>query len=75
MEFGTAKITDQGLDVRVDYRNVGNALADGQPKFFDTEQEARGFCRQSGLRILPTYPAEILAQRSPAWARLLRGVS
>jgi hypothetical protein len=52
LKLGTAKITDQGLDYRVDYRNVGNCLADGHPEFFGSEREAYEFCRQNGLWIV-----------------------
>jgi len=52
LSLGTAKITCQGLDYRVDYRNVGNCLADGQPKFFDSETEAFVFCAGRGLQVV-----------------------
>ena len=52
LTLGTARITDQGLDCRVDYRNVGNCLADGRPRFFTSEQAAREFCASRGLRVL-----------------------
>lgn len=51
LSLGTAKITDQGLDYRVDYRNVGNTLADGRPVFFQSEQAARDFCAERGLQV------------------------
>ena len=51
LKLGTARITCQGLDYRVDYRNVGNTLADGRPQFFLTEQHAREFCTERGLQV------------------------
>ena len=52
LTLGTARITDQGLDYRVDYRNVGNTLADGRPQFFTSEQDAQEFCASLSLRVL-----------------------
>ena len=51
LALGSARITDQGLDYRVDYRNVGNTLADGRPQFFTSEQNAREFCAERGLVV------------------------
>ena len=51
LTFGTARITNQGLDYRVDYRNVGNTLADGRPQFFTSEKYAREFCAERGLEV------------------------
>lgn len=52
LQLGTAKITCQGLDYRVDYRNVGNTLADGRPQFFLRESDAREFCRECGVHVI-----------------------
>ena len=52
LRYGEARITTQGQAFRVDYRNVGNGLADGNPKFFRTHAEALDFCQHQTLRVV-----------------------